>query len=125
VPDYPPEALGAATDAVHDWARTLRWRRETCEQLARVVLDAAAADLGEHAAGKILAHMNAHGPRPGSRLGGKAADDTARRAWRRHLGIAARIAARAFLTEEDEKRMAAEALARGDYVVCDTPEAPG
>jgi hypothetical protein len=125
MPDYPPAALRAAADAIErellsgtDYVMA----QDSDEALARVALDAAMPFLGEHAAAKILAHMEAHGPRPGSRTGGKPAGDAARRAWRRHLGIAARIAARAFLTEEDEKRIAAAALARGDYVACELPE---
>lgn len=79
---------------------------------ARAILDAAAADLGEHVAGKILAHMDKYHPAGGSRLN----------PWRRHFSTAARIAAWAFLTEDDEKRLAAEAVARGDFAVCAIPD---
>ena len=110
--DYPQAIYDKATAALlslhdlhPDWAATL----------ARAALEAVAADLGEHAAGKIAAHRDAYGPQDGARLSG----------WRRHFGIAARIAARAFLTEDDLKQLAAEALARGDYMACDIPEDPG
>lgn len=38
----PGTVLNATADAIHDWAQNLRWRRDTCEQLAHVVLAAAA-----------------------------------------------------------------------------------
>jgi hypothetical protein len=120
MPDYPPGVRDAAVRAAE--AESEIGYSTPPEIMATAILDAIAPLLGEHVAKRILDHMNAHGPRPGSRLGGKPADDAARWAWRRHFGIAARIAARAFLTEEDEKRLTAEALARGDFVACDLPE---
>jgi hypothetical protein len=94
----------------------------TEEQLTRMELEAAAPVLAEAVAQKILAHMNEHGPAPESP--GVTRHEVLRRAWRRHFGIAARIAAGAFDTREDQLRKAAEAIARGDYVACNPPEVP-
>ena len=44
---------------------------------------------------------------------------------RMHFSTAARIAADAFDTREDQLRMAAEAIGRGDFIACDIPEVPG
>lgn len=92
------------------------------ETLTRLMLEAAAPILAEAVAQKITAHMEAHGPGPGSP--GVTLHETLRRAWRRHFGIAARIAAGAFYTREDELRLAAEAIKRGDVIACDIPEVP-
>ena len=118
--DYSPEALTLAAIAIHD--ADCRDRNCSgaalghCYKLARGALEAAALPLGAHVAGKILAHMEAHGPKP------LPAEFLAASRWRRHFRIAAQIASRAFLTGEDEKRLAAEALARGEFVACDLPE---
>ncbi|HEY6493292.1 MAG TPA: hypothetical protein VIZ43_08470 [Trebonia sp.] len=87
---------------------------ESEEALARAALDAVAADLGEYVAVKILAHMEAHGPAT------EGAEWTRR--YRRDFGTAARVAAFAFLTEDDKLRMAAAALAAGDFIACPAPE---
>lgn len=116
MPDIPQAAVTAATAAIErelisgtDYTTA----PDSDEALARVALEAAAPFLADAVARKILAHMEAHGPQAGTPLGG-----TARRAWRRHFGTAARIAVLAFSTEEDIKRQAAEALNRGDFTAC-------
>jgi|ERR1700722_4055527 len=117
MPEIPETALQAAAETLFRQyeseysADHLTWRDFT--DPAREVLEAAAPAMAEAVAQKILAHMEAHGPQAGTPLGG-----TMRRAWRRHFGIAARIAAGAFMTEEDMKREAAEALSRGDFAAC-------
>ena len=122
VPAIPPEAvrlaLAARRDALMDRPDPMVLSDET---LTRMMLEAAAPILAEAVARKILAHMQAHGPQDGfdNSLG-----STLRRAWRRHFYIAARVASYAFSTEEDIKRAAAEAIARGDFAVCAIPE-PG
>jgi hypothetical protein len=83
--------------------------------LARAALEAAAPVLAETIAQKILLHMQEHD---------KSADPASARAWRRHFGIAARVAAGAFYTEDDLKRLAAEAIARGDFIISTCPEVP-
>jgi hypothetical protein len=89
---------------------------------ARAALEAAAPLLAETIAQKILAHMEEHGPGPASP--GVTLHETMRRAWRRHFGIAARVAAGAFHTREDGLRLAAEAIERGDFIGCVIPEVP-
>jgi hypothetical protein len=122
VTEISEEAVAAATIAIgRDLlsGNVYETAEDSNEALARAALEAAAPIMAEAVAQKILAHMEAHGPQAGTPLGG-----TLRRAWRRHFGIAARVAAFAFSTEEDEKRAAAEAVARGDMIVCPGPE-PG
>ena len=110
MPDYPQAIYDKATAAVilaftgpcPDGIITA----DLAASLAKAVLDAIATDLGDYAAGKIAAHRDACGPRDGARLSG----------WGRHFGIAVRVAAGAFLTEDDLKRLAAEAIMRGDYM---------
>jgi hypothetical protein len=123
VTDFPESAIRHCAEVMFRQyeseynADHLTWRDFAGD--ARAILDAAAADLGEHAAARILAHMEGHGPPGGHGSASRLL------AWRRHFSAAARVASRAFLTEDDEKRLAAEAIARGDYAVCDTPEVPG
>lgn len=120
MPDYPPEALAEAEAAI---SHELRSSREVePDALARAALDAAAPILAEACAQKIVAHMEEHGP--GVASPGTTLYEAMRRAWRRHLGIAARVAAGAFDTREDQLRMAAEAISRGDFIACDIPEVP-
>ncbi len=121
MPDYIPAALAAAEAALYDELRSCR--EVEPDRLARAALEAAAPLLAEDIAQKILAHMEAHGPAPASP--GVTLHETMRRAWRRNFGIAARVAAGAFYTREDELRLAAGAIERGDYVACDIPEVPG
>ena len=112
MPDLPDEAVRLAR-AVH-----------ANEVLIRMVLEAAAPAMAEHAARKITAHMNEHEPKArGDLIGGTAAEAQRRRTWRRHFGIAARIAAGAFSTDDDMKREAAAALNRGDFAACYLDEA--
>jgi hypothetical protein len=116
VPDYPEAALDAAIEALKQ--RSAQEPGSPGESAARwhavVALDAAAPLLADACATAILAHMNAYGPHEGPLLSG----------WRRHFGIAARVAARAFTTRDEELRTAAEAVKRGDYAVCDIPDVP-
>jgi hypothetical protein len=119
MPDFPPEILAKAAEALtslHDLDRD--WSLI----LAQAALDSVAEDLGNHVAGLILAHMEKNGAPKRATLKGGAA---VRRLMRRqHFGTAARIAARAFLTDEDTLRQAARALASGQYLACSGPEVP-
>ena len=123
MPEYPPAALTAAQEAI---SRCLMegggfdtWV-DSDEALARAALDAAVPVLAEACAQAILEHMERAGPGLHVELRGEAA---LRRNMRRvHFSTAARVAAGAFSTEEDLKRAVAEAIARGDYAVCDIPE---
>jgi hypothetical protein len=125
VPDYPDTAVRHAAEVMlrnYDSqynADHLTWRDFADD--ARAVLDAAAPDLGEHAARKILVHMESHGPDPAA-VKLPQAQASRSYAYRRHFQTAARVAAGAFLTDDDQKRLAAQALVRGDYVQCPLPE---
>lgn len=92
------------------------------ERLTRLMLEAAAPILAETVAQKILAHAERQFPKNDpAKVPGR--PDL----WRtrhRHFGIAARIAAGAFYTREDELRLTAEAIERGDFISCDIPEVP-
>ena len=127
MPDLPESAVQAAAEVLlRDYesqysADHLTWR--DFEELARRVLNAAARPVADAVAEKILAHMDAHVPKT-RLLGGKPAETERLRAWRRHFGIAARVAAGAFSTREDDLREAADAIARGDFVACEIPEVP-
>jgi hypothetical protein len=137
LPDYPSSVLAATAVAIHRAACPLRddpdhdcARDAAGEEMfiprARAALEAAAPLLAEAVAAKITGHMETRGPR--KPRGPLESDlDTGRqyRAWRRHFGIAARIAAGAFDTREDHLRKAAEAVARGDFIACNPPEVPG
>jgi hypothetical protein len=118
VPDYSPEIYRKAAEAMlrrHKLARPyshLRWQ-DFAEE-ATGILDAVAEDLGSAVAEKILAHMEARGP-------ATAGADWTRR-YRRSFATAARVAAFAFLTEDDKLRLAAEALAAGQFVASPGPE---
>jgi hypothetical protein len=82
------------------------------ETLTRMMLEAAAPILAEAVAKRILAHMDQSSRRRSVR------NRRGLLAYRRHLATAARIAAGAFTTEDELKRIAAEALRRGDFTVC-------
>jgi hypothetical protein len=82
------------------------------EDLVLKVLEAAAPVLAEHAARAVLAHMKSHGPQQRG----------LRRAWQRHFGIAARVAASAFSTREEQVQAAARAIADGKYMACNLGE---
>jgi hypothetical protein len=122
--EIPEAAIAAAADAIMTAQNANDDEPERFEArvLARAALEAAAPLLAETVAQKILAHMEEHGPGPASP--GVTLHETMRRAWRRHFGIAARVAAGAFWTREDELRLAAEAIGRGDFIACDIPEVP-
>ncbi len=118
MPDYPPEAVRAAAAAIEREllsGRHFAMAEDSDEALARAALDAAAPILADAVAKKILAHMEGRGPRkPEGALEPVLDAGRSYRAWRRHFGIAARVAANAFYTEADRMRLAAEALARGE-----------
>ena len=116
MPDFPPEAIQRAAevrlrqyDSEYSAAH-LTWH--DFEDDAREMLDACAEALGEHVAGKLAAHRDRYPDIPPHRLS----------AWRRYFGVAIQVASLAFLTEEDEKRIAARELAAGNFVACDLPE---
>lgn len=116
MPDLPEAAIDDAAAALCELHHL---DPEHARRLARAALDAAWPHLASAEAEKILAHMEAH-------------EFAARRnragldvAWRRHFRIAAQVASLAFSTEDELKRMAAEAIGRGDAVTCDPPEARG
>ena len=114
MPDIPSEVWATVDARLDELPQPERHtERDRWRIVSREAVHAAAPVLADVVAAKILAHMEAHGPQAGTPLGG-----TLRRAWRRHFGIAARVAAGAFLTEEDMKRQAAEAIARGDFAAC-------
>lgn len=124
MPAYPAAIIRKAADAVE---RELMSGTEYSEHLdseeaiARAVLDAVAADLGSAVAEKILAHLDEHTADPAT----PAMPQTHRHrimAKRRDFATAARVAAFAFLTEDDKLRLAAEALAAGQFVACPAPE---
>ena len=118
MPAIPESAIAAAESAIRDAVPGEFGKPGMPEPdaLARAALEAAAPLLAEACATAILAHMEEHD---------KATGWSARRAWRSHFGIAARVAAGAFDTREDQLRMAAEAVERGDFIACDIPEVPG
>ena len=111
MPDYPQAALEAAAVAIQPPEGGPP--SEAAFALARAALDAAAPLLAESVAEKILAHAERQHPRDHAHVP---------TAWDRHFSIAARVAAGAFTTREESLRMAAEAIARGDYVACPAPE---
>ena len=118
MPDIPGAALAAAAQALREAHAKRGWNKPApwwAGEVATAVLEAAAPLLAETIAQKILLHMQEHD---------KSADPASVRAWRRHFGIAARVAAGAFYTREDELRLAAEAIGRGDFIACDIPEVP-
>jgi hypothetical protein len=114
MPDYPPEVYRKAAEAVEPGGS------RAGEAIARAVLDAVAADLGNAVAEKILACLTA-GADP-DKIRPPRVHDTSARTLRRHYLAAARIAAFAFLTEDDKLRLAAEALAAGQFVACPAPD---
>ena len=115
MPDDPQAALAAAERALIVAAADFGTDviAGTPPVLARAALDAAAPLLAESVAEKILAHAERQHPRDHAHVP---------TAWDRHFSIAARVAAGAFTTREESLRMAAEAIARGDYVACPAPE---
>jgi hypothetical protein len=122
MPDYPPSVLAAAAEAIMSAQNANDGEAERFEArtLARAALDAAVPLLAEAVAAKILEHAESHGPNLGA-----PASDNVRRTWRRHFRIAAQVASLAFSSRDDQLRMAAEAIKRGDVIVCNPPEVPG
>ena len=113
MPDIPPQAIAAAAIVLADDNHGGRPGIQDV-QLAAEVLEAAVPILAEAVAAKILAHMELHGPKAGQRWEN----------WRRYFRVAAQVASLAFTTADDQKRMAAQALAAGNYMACDPPEVP-
>ena len=115
MPNIPDDAVQAAAEAIMTAqnANDDEPERWEANHLSRIALEAAAPAMAEHAARAILAHRDAHGP----------ADGASRRRWRRYLGVASQVVSFAFSTEEDKKRLAAQAIADGNYVAC--PEITG
>jgi hypothetical protein len=118
MPDVPAEAVRAAmarrADLLSDRPDPTALSDET---LTRLMLEAAAPILAQHVAARILAHMEAcdlEAIRRGHPIP---------RGWRRDLRIAAQVATLAFNTDEDNKRLAAEAVQRGEVAGCN-PEVP-
>jgi hypothetical protein len=112
VPDYPPSVLAAAESAIIEAATDFGHDdlvAGSSRKFARAALDATAPLLAEAVAQRILEHAERQHPRD---------PDHVPTAWHRHFSIAARVAAGAFDTREDQLRMAAEAIERGDYVAC-------
>jgi hypothetical protein len=116
MPDVPAEAVRAAmarrADLLSDRPDPTALSDET---LTRLMLEAAAPILAGHVAARILAHAERQHPRDKNHVP---------TAWDRHFSIAARVAAGAFYTREDELRLAAQALDRGDVIWCNPPEVP-
>ena len=108
-------------DPDHDCARDAA-HEEMLMPRARAALEAAAPLLAEAVAQKILAHMEHFADPAVERL--PLAASLRAGALRRHFQAAARIAAGTFDTREDQLRMAAQAIERGDWVRCDIPEVP-
>lgn len=111
VPDDAVQAAAVALQAIIDPAGMREM--DVYRAHARKILEAAAPALAGRASRAILAHMEAHGPKE---------DGTARRKWRRHFGIASRVAAVAFSAREEVLREAARVFAEGDYDACFTRE---
>lgn len=101
MPDIPEAAVEPAAKAMRELHHL---DPEQACTLARAALDAAAPVLAEAVAQKILAHAERQHPRD---------PDHVPAAWHRHFAVAARVAAGAFDTREDQLRMAAEAIGRG------------
>jgi hypothetical protein len=120
VADIPESAIQAGIDKVMTTrGLTADHQRVWAEPIVRAALEGAAPVMAKTVAAKILAHMEAREPKArGDLIGGSAAEAQRRRTWRRHFGIAARVAGFAFSTPEDIKRAAIEAIARGDIAVC-------
>ena len=110
MPEIPQAAITAAAIAIErelmsgtDYAMAA----DSDEALARVALEAAAPVLAEYVARKIQAHADRQFPKTDP---AKVPGQPDRwRIWHRHFGIAARIAAGAFDTNDDG-RLQAEKL---------------
>jgi hypothetical protein len=115
LPDIPQEALTAAAAAIrrelHPGA-VYTMTAGSDEALARAALEAAVPVLAEAVAKRIVAHMDQSTRRRAVR------NRRGLLAYRRHFATAARIAAGAFTTEGELRQMTAEALRRGDFIMC-------
>lgn len=118
MPDVPAESIKAAERAIDAAMVDPDFRVErSAVGLARVAVEAAAPILAEAVAAKIEAHRAEWSQaRPGQLVP---------TAWDRHMKIAARVAAWAFSTDDDKKRMAAAAITRGDAIICGDREQEG
>lgn len=120
MPEIPERAVQSVAERMfrryenENYARHLSWRDFADD--ARADLEASAPILAEAVAQAILAHAERQHPRD---------KDHVPTAWDRHFSVAARVAAMAFYSREDELRLAAEAIARGDVIACNPPEVPG
>jgi hypothetical protein len=116
MPDIPAPVLAAAAEAIMTAANMNDDEPERFEArtLARAALEAAAPLLAEAVARKITAHRDDRWP--SGCIGSQPA--------RRHFRTAAQIAGLAFYTDEDMKRLAAEAIAAGNVAWCGVPEVP-
>jgi hypothetical protein len=104
VPEIPQRAIlagGAAIERELLSGTHYEMSQDSDEALAKAALEAAWPILAEAVAAKILAHMERSAANRRWR---------GQRAYRRHFTIAARIAAGAFGTEEDVRRLAAQAI---------------
>jgi hypothetical protein len=103
VPDIPPEVY-AAVDAALDGLPQpeSQFERDRWRITSRAALDAAAPILAEAVARKIREHMETWSPTlTGAQLS----------RWRRHMGIAARIAELTFTTRDELIRDTAASIA--------------
>lgn len=127
MPEFPPEVIQRAAEVRMRQYESeyslgpLTWRDFVPE--VTEILDAVAEQLGEHCAAAILARMESDEAGQQERLPRQAGTQRmARTMKRQHFGIAARVASRAFLTEDDMKRIAARELAAGSFVASPAPE---
>lgn len=121
MPDIPPEALEAVDTALDSLPQPdSPFERDRWRIVSRVAVNAAAPILADAVAAKILAHMEEFAPPKPRGVALEAVIGVGRdyRAWRQHFGIAARVAASAFTTEEEAHQAVAEALERGDFMEC-------
>lgn len=104
MPTVPDDAVEAAAEALRGILEPYGdggLPMDVYRSHARAVLEAAAPVLAGHASRAVLAHMEQQAERMPASMAGR---------WRRHFGIAARVAAGAFTTRDDRLREAAEHL---------------
>lgn len=119
MPDIPASSLATGIEAVYGVYAKRGWNKPApwwAEEVSAAVLEAATPLLADEIAQKILEHAERQHPRD---------PDHVPTAWHRHFSVAARVAAGAFSTDEDMKRLAVEAIEREDWIRCDIPEVPG
>ena len=117
VPDIPPEVHVAYQKAFWDRMKSFGYGySDPVWHSLNAALAAVAPMFAEACAAKILEHAERQHPRD---------PDHVPTAWHRHFSIAARVAAGAFDTREDQLRMAAQAIERGDLPLPNIPEVPG